>query len=194
MLPVNPDRRLFCCAICVALTTTGCDGIDVAEWTEEVKLHDGTVVTVWRRARARSSGFPNAKRGGDIDFELKYEPLGVQWKSDWTRDPVSFELFDGVPHLALVIKDRESCARKAKTDYRVQFLRWNNGQWVDVPQTEFPIDKALVNMHAEYWGHSTKDDAKGLIRWGDKMLRGNKTDTIKTYFERGQRFCRDFDN
>lgn len=191
---MKSDRRTFLCGVGVALLSAGCDGIDVAEWTEEVKLHDGSVITVWRRARARSSGFPNAKRGGDIDFELKYEPLGVQWKGTWIRDPVSFELFDGVPHLALVIKDQESCARKAKTDYRVQFLRWNNGQWVDVPQTEFPIDKALVNLHAQYWGHSTKDDAKGLIRWDDKMLYGNKTDTIKTYFERGQRLCAVFGN
>jgi hypothetical protein len=192
---MNINRRRVALALAAMAALPACgDGIDVAEWIEEVKLHDGTVVTVWRRARARSSGFPNAKRGGDIDFELKYEPLGVKWKSDWTRDPVSFELFDGVPHLALAIKDRESCARKAKTDYAVQFLRWNNGQWVDVPQTEFPIDQALVNMHAQYWGHSTKDDAKGLIRWGDKMLRGNKTDTIKSYYERGQRFCRDFNN
>jgi hypothetical protein len=191
---MNHDRRVFCYAIGVGLATTGCDGIDVAEWTEEVKLHDGSVITIWRRARARSSGFPNAERGGDIDFELKYQPLGVQWKGTWHRDPVSFEIMDGIPHLVLYINDRESCSLKAKTDYTAQFLRWINGQWVDVSQSEFPIGRATMNLSGAYWGRTTKEDFKGLIRWDDKTLRGNKTDTVKSYFERGQRYCSRHDN
>jgi len=141
------------------------------------------------RARARSNGFPNAKRGGDIDFELKYEPLGVHWKGTWQRDPISFEVIDGVPHLVLYINDEESCSRKAKTDYTAQFLRWVGGQWIDVAQAQFPTNQALVNLHAQYWGHSTNDDARGLIPWEKKKLYGNRDDTIKSYFERGLRFC-----
>ena len=169
---------------------------DVAEWTEEVKLRDGQMVTVWRQARACSWGFPNAKRGRDIDFEFKYPPMNLHWKGAWNRDPVSFEIFDGVPHLALYIKDRESCAAKARSDYSAQFLRWVDGQWVDVPQSQFPVDRALMNLSGNYWGHTAKDDYKGLIRWDDKELRGgdlNKNaDTVKSYFERGQRFCSEF--
>lgn len=169
---------------------------DVVEWTEEVKLHDGKMITVWRRARACSWGFPNAKRGRDIDFQFAYEPMKVQWRGLWNRDPISFEIFDGVPHLALYIGDRPSCEAKARTDYSAQFLRWIDGKWVDVPQAEFPIDRARMNLSGHYWGHTTKDDYKGLIRWDNKELRGREdgvdADTIKAYFERGKRFCSDY--
>lgn len=194
-LPTNLDRRWLTALLlggAVAGTgTSGCgQGIDVAEWTEEVKLHDGRIVVVWRKARARSSGFPNAKRGGDIDFEFKYEPMGVHWKSvNWSRDPFSFEIINGVPYLALYISDRESCQRKPRSDYAAQFLRWSDGQWMDVPQAEFPIDKALMNLSGNYWGHSTADDYRGLIRWEGKRLPGRPDDTIKSYFERDHYFC-----
>ena len=46
--------------------------IDVAEWTEEVKLHDGQMVTVWRKARAYSGGLL-VRRGTFVD---------------WIREPV----------------------------------------------------------------------------------------------------------
>jgi hypothetical protein len=186
---MNTRRRQFFATLGATFGLSACNGIDVAEWTEEVKLHDGTMIQVWRRARARSSGFPNANRGGDIDFELKYAPLGVQWKGSWNRSPISFEIIDGVPHLVLYIGNREACANKAKTDYMAEFLRWSNGQWVEVPQAAFPTEKARVNLHAQYWGHSTRDDARGFLHWSDKTLYGNRDDTIKTYFERGQRFC-----
>lgn len=169
---------------------------DVAEWTEEVKLHDGQMVTVWRKATACKGGFPNAPRGRDIEFEFKVESMGLHWKGAWNRDPVSFEIFDGVPHLALYIGDRESCQKKSPMEYTVQFLRWVDGHWVDVPQTEFPVDRALMNLSGNYWGHTAKDDYKGLIHWDDKELIGGDSrknpDTIKSYYERGQRFCREY--
>lgn len=174
--------------------------IDVVEWIEEVKLHDGQMLEVWRKARAYSGGFPNSKRGRDIDFELKYPPLNVQWKTTLSdalvRHPMSFEIFDGMPHLVLYIGDRESCSNRPKTDYSAQFLRWTNGEWVEIKQADFPVDKALINLYAAYWGHSKADDAKGLVSWGHKSeadgFNPSKPDTIKSYFERGRRFCSRF--
>lgn len=175
---------------------------DVAEWTEEVKLHDGQMVTVWRKATACKGGFPNAPRGRDIEFEFKVESMGLHWKGTlsetWIRDPVSFDIVDGVPLLALYVGDREYCRGRTKTDYLAHFLRWVDGKWVDVPQAEFPVDRVLMNLSGNYWGHTAKDDYKGLIRWKDKELIGGDSrknpDTIKSYFERGQRFCSRFGN
>lgn len=189
-------RKLIFILTCVLMMNACGASIDVAEWTEEVKLSDGTMVTVWRKARAYSGGFPNSNRGRNIDFEFRYAPLNVRWAATisptYVRDPVSFDIIDGVPHLVLY-GDRESCRNRPITDYTAQFLRWVNGQWVDVPQGEFPVDRALMNLSGDYWGHTTKDDYKGPIRWEEKRLRGGTPhtapDTVKSYFERGHRVC-----
>lgn len=163
--------------------------IDVAEWQEEVRLFDGRTVIVWRKARAYVGGFPNAPRGGDIDFEFKYEPMGIHWKGEWNRVPTSFEIIDGVAYLVLYVGDRESCQGKPPTQYLAQVIKWANGQWVEVPLSEFSADKALLNLSTDYWGHTAKEDAKGLVPWEGKRTGGNTNDTVRTFFERGRRFC-----
>ena len=121
--------------------------------------------------------------------------MNLHWKGAWDRDPVSFEIFDGVPYLALYITDKQTCKSMSPADYTVQTLRWVGGRWVEISQSEFPLDKALMNLSGDYWGRTATSDYKGLIRWEDKRLPGGykqqHPDTIKSYFERGQRFCRE---
>ncbi len=176
--------------------TAGCvfgPSIDVAEWTEEVKLSDGRMFTVWRRARAYSGGFPNSRRGRNIDFEFKYEPLGIYWKGDWSGYPVSFDIIDEVPYMAIYIGDEKHCANRLPTDYAARFLCWKYGQWIELRQVDFPAHRALINISMDFWGHSTADDYKGLIAWRNKELPGGfndkDPDTVKQYFELGRRFC-----
>lgn len=193
---MNKGRRTLSLMLTGTAVLPSCsDGIDVAEWTEEVRLHDGRMVTVWRRARAVSSGFPVSHRGANIDTEFKYEPMGVHWKGSLSRHPISFELFDGVPYLVLSVSDREWCRGKAPTEYRAQFFRWSSGQWFEVPREEFATDRALLNLATAYWGRTKSEDYKGLMSWEGKQLMGNRNpiDTIKTFFERGSRFCRIYD-
>ena len=193
-------RRLFVAVASAAVLGACGKSIDVAEWTEEVKLHDQRMVTVWRKARAYSGGFPNSRRGRDIDFELKYAPMNVEWKATlsntFIRRPISFEIFDGVPHLVLFIGDSASCANRPKTDYSAQFLRWSDGHWVEVSQADFPIDKALMNLSPSFWGHTTRDDYKGFVRWDEKELANNavqvRPESVKSYVEGGNRFCSRF--
>jgi hypothetical protein len=178
------------------LVTTGCawgSKIDVAEWTEEVKLSDGRMITVWRRARAYSGGFPNSRRGRDIDFEFKYEPLGIYWKGDWSDSPVSFDIIDKVPYMTIYFGNKKYCNNRQPTDYAARFLRWQDSQWIELTQAEFPAHRALINLSMDFWGHSTADDYKGRIAWRNKELPGGfndeNPDTVKRYFERGRRFC-----
>ena len=169
--------------------------IDVAEWTEEVLLHDDTTVIVWRKARAYSGGFPNAARGRDIDMEFKFEPMGISWKHEMSetkiRHPTAFEIFDGIAYLVLYVGDDPGlfCSDKPPTQYLGQFLKWSGGQWVEVPQDQFPAEKALLNLSSDYWGHTAKDDAKGLIPWAGKRTGGNDGETVKSYFEGYHRVC-----
>jgi hypothetical protein len=180
-------RRLLALAAAVPLSACGGEGIDTAEWTEEVKLHDGRMIQVWRKARAMHGGFPNASRGRDLDFELKYEAMHVSWKGPWNRVPASFEMLDGVPHLVLFIADPASCVARPPTDYAAQFLRYQNDQWVEVPQGEFAVETALINLYQDYWGRSKEDDARGLVTWRQKAendrFRPDRPYTIKSFFE-----------
>lgn len=166
--------------------------IDIAEWKEEVRLFDGRTVIVGRRASRFSGGFPDP-RGIEISEELAYEPLGITWKHEMTeisiRGARTFEIINNEVYLVLYIGDRASCKDKPPTQYLAQVIKWVNGQWVEVPLSEFPLDKALLNLYTGYWGHTAKDDAKGLIPWDRKQTGGDDNDTIKTYMERGHRFC-----
>jgi hypothetical protein len=189
-------RSLIAIAICLIAMTACAENIDTAEWTEEVKLSDGRMVVVWRKDRAARSGFPNARRGRLIDFELKYPPMNMQWydKTSPThvRHPMSFDIIDGVPHFVLYIADREGCRSRPGSDYSAQFLKWIDGRWLDVPQVEFPVDRMPMNLFQEQWGHTTKEDADGLITWGQKFGTGtyrHEPVTVKQYFERGARTC-----
>ena len=51
-----------------------------------------------------------------------------------------------------------------------------------------------MNLAYDYWGHTAKDDFKGLVGWQSKLLPGAANDglpvTVKTYFERGRYFCK----
>ncbi|BCO27529.1 hypothetical protein MIZ03_2417 [Rhodoferax lithotrophicus] len=169
--------------------------IDIAEWKEEVRLFDGRTVIVRRKATAYAGGFPNASRGSDISTEFKYEPMGITWKHEMSdvsiRHPIAFEIFNGVAYLVLYVGDRSLlfCADKPPTQYLAQFLKWSGGAWTEVPQVDFPSDKALLNLSSDYWGHTAKDDAKGLIPWEGKRTGGNDGETVKSFFEGYHRVC-----
>ena len=153
----------------------GCAGIDTAQWTEEVKLHDGTMIKIKRKARRQSSGFPTAHRGPLIEQELLYKPLGIYWKNviaeDGRLDPLSFEVFDGFAYLTLSIESEELCNGKLPSDYSAQFLSWRNGEWKEVAATDFPFEKALINVYEGYWGRDSSEDAKELVKWEEKASK-----------------------
>jgi hypothetical protein len=193
-------RKLAICtaiALLLFILDARSKSIDIVEWSEEVKLSDGTLITVWRKARAYSGGFPNSSRGRNIDFDFRYPALGLQWTAalseTFDRDPISFDIIDGVPYLTLFVGDREGCRGRLGSDYTAQFMRWANGRWTEVPQGLFPIDRALINLSGDYWGRTASADFKGLVRWDTKRLRGgvsNKSpETVRSYFDRGQRTC-----
>lgn len=188
--------RQLIAAIACTLSLTSCGGVDTAEWTEQVRLSDGGMLEVWRKDRRGSNGFPVSKRGPYVDFELKHAPTGAHWSDKTTHVHVphlkSFDIIDGVPYL-VVGGNWDVCLNRPKTDYAAQFLKWVSGQWVQVPQAEFPVERVLVNLYGRQWGHTTKDDARGLVSWQTKAERDgfnpDRPDTVKAYFERGARRC-----
>ena len=162
---------------------------DVAEWTEGVKLFNGDEVVVWRRAVACQGGFPDSTRGRDLEFELKYEPMGVHWKAPSGLKPRSFEIIDGVPHLGLYVMTGGQCRDQPANKPLARMMKWVDGQWVEVPLEQAPFDRALVNLYTEYWGHTAQGDAKGFIPAQGKTTGWKPTMTLKEFFALGVNTC-----
>lgn len=176
-------------AILLSLALAGCGkGIDVAEWTEEVLLHDGRSITVWRKATRNSFGFPEP-RGAYVSFELKYEPMGVHWVGPPTRDLLSFDLIDGTTWMATVVRDRETCAKKKPTDFRAAFYKWTNGQWLEVSVDEYPLGVARTNLWINFFGREPEDDAKGHIASAQKGGLTTHPEDVKTYLTTRSQYC-----
>jgi len=185
-------RREFLVLTGTTLPIAACEGIDTADWTEQVMLHDRRMIEVRRRARAHHGGFPNARRGSDIDFELWYQPMDIHWKERRNLELISFEIFDGIPHIAAAI-DLSACGDKPKFDYAARFFRLENPGWKEIPQASFPIDVALINLYRRYWGNSTDSDARGLITWRMKADRdgfdAKLPPTIRSGLEKSHYIC-----
>jgi len=140
------------------------DCIDVAEWTEEVRLSDRRMIGVWRRDRAGSSGFPNAQRCRLIDFELKYEPWGIRWYDKTSRvhvwHPQSFDVIDGVPHL-VVEGSSNDCLNRPGSDYAAKFFGRRGVVCRPRPtptrpyvlHTDHPARPTLNHFHRTRWFH-----------------------------------------
>jgi hypothetical protein len=192
-LPTLPQwlraRRFVSCAAGVVVLSACGSGIDTAEWTEDVKLHDGSVVVVWRKERARSDGFPNDRRGGYVDFEFTYKPMGIHWadkaSSSHVRNAVSFDVIDGVAYLVLY-GSGDVCIGRPGSDYSAEFLRWENGTWITMKQADFPIDKLHINLLISPWGRSSGEDAHGRIKLEKKLekyfIDSDKPDSIHDWF------------
>lgn len=155
----------------LASLLTAC-GPDVARWKEEVMLHDGRMIVVERMASREHSGFPNANRGRYLEFELKYSPMNVMWHTDKGIQHVSFEVFDGVPYMVLHVGNELAfCKGKADSILPIRIIKLQDGQWVDVPQENFPLDQANINLYFSYWGNNTSEDTRGLVTWKFKEER-----------------------
>ena len=181
------------------LTACG-SGIDTAEWTEEVRLSNGSIVQVWRKESRNSHGFPNANRGGLVDSAIAYLPQNARWQYTHAvtsvHKPISFDIFEGTPYLVIYIADAAFCRSRPPDEYRAQVLRWANGRWHDVPQSEAPLEQMLMNLAPDPWGRTTKDDFHELIRLGDKTILGPSKHgipgTVLAYLQNGPQTCGEY--
>lgn len=158
------------CAICL-LGLGACSSADEAKWTEQVKLHDGRIIQLERRATRGHDDFPNPGRGSLGENELSYEARDVHWhnakrSAGWI---LSFDIFDGVPYLIVSGAGAEYCKAHGPAIYNAKFLRWENGAWVNVGQAGVPLARMKRNVAMNYWGATVAGDAAGRMTWRPKI-------------------------
>jgi hypothetical protein len=113
---------LLLLATLISLNACG-QPIDEAVFTEEVKLHDGRMIKVDRKNRRMHSGFPE-RRGRYVDYELRYAPLGLTWKGSVELQPMSFELFSGVPYVAFYARKKDKCSNSYPEHFAATLMKW----------------------------------------------------------------------
>ena len=183
----------MCCVLLLLPALGGCEPTDEAKWKEEVRLHDGRIIYVQRLMRAKSLGFSNARRGGDLYNELTYAPLAVQWHSDAPAELMSFEIFGGVPYLVVYRDAPKSCQQTGRGSLKAAFFRWNGADWDPIDQKAYPVEIGLVNLYADYWGHDASQDASGTITWAQKAVRdgfdAEHPQSVMDWYKANNRFC-----
>ena len=148
--------------------------IEKLRWREEVQLHDGRVVIVEREINVDKYGFPDL-RGHQRDTALMYSPLGVRWYFQFTASqtqfPLSFEIVDGVPYLAVTLEDHHFCDDKPPGTPHAIFLKWTGDKWMQTPAFPLPLEEAPVNLLRRYLAANRAHDPQGLLTWQDKARK-----------------------
>ncbi|HPR45975.1 MAG TPA: hypothetical protein PLZ13_16795, partial [Ottowia sp.] len=122
-----------------------------------------------RMAKAEPSGFPNANRGRDLEFQITYEPMGVHWVNTKGDQQLAFEVFDGIPYLVITVpSERSFCRGKPDSTFPVRVFKLHQNDWIEVSHEAFPFDISNFNLYQGYWGNKASEDASGLITWNYK--------------------------
>lgn len=65
---------------------------------------------------------------------------------------MSFDIVDGTPYLVRYAEGDDFCKDKDASHYQAEFFRWKDGTWTEISQTQFPVDKTLMNLDSNFWG------------------------------------------
>jgi hypothetical protein len=136
-------------------------------WTEEVKLHDGKVVRLERRAGFSTSGFPVQKRGQVTFHEFCYAPMRIYWKSRPEYRPELFDIVGGRAYAKVSLGDCTSCMLQGYPNSGALYFVWDAGGWRRIEYRDFPAQVRL-NLLLTPVQANPRDDAHGLVTLADK--------------------------
>ena len=157
-------------AVLGLLSLPGCASNEI-KWTEEVRLHDGTVVQVKRRVELGETGFPVQQRGMPKYFELCYPPLGAYWKSKPSYPPETFDIVEGKAYIKVPVRGCITCKLQGYPEADALYFQWDAGRWKKVEESD-SLRKLRFNLlSAIYASNSDKADVRGLVTLTQKEQR-----------------------
>jgi hypothetical protein len=146
-----------------------CMGTEI-KWTEEVLLHDGTVVQVKRRTEITASGFPTQRRGLRKFFELCYAPGAVYWRSKPEYPPEAFDIIEGKVYVKVPVNACSACMAHGYPESDAIYFVWAQRAWKKLDEKEAPTQMKFNLLAFDYGGNPEKD-ARGLITLTEKRRR-----------------------
>ena len=145
--------------------------VETHRWREEVLLHDRRIVVVEREINVDKHGFPDLQ-GHQRDTALMYSPLEVRWHFRFTprqtQFPLSFDIVEGVPYLAVTLEDHHFCDDKPAGTPKAVFLKWTGDGWTTIPAFPLPLDRAPLNLLRGHLAADRAHDPQGLLTWHRK--------------------------
>lgn len=155
----------------LALLASPAGASNEIKWTEEVLLHDGSVVQIKRRTELTNSGFPVQRRGFSKYHELCYPPLGVHWRSKPQYRPQSFDIIDKKAYVKVPVHACIECMLHDYPESDALVFVWSGEVWRKVDEKDAPPQlKFNLLSKSHHMGDDT-DDARGLITLAEKRKR-----------------------
>jgi hypothetical protein len=165
-------------------------------WSEDVKLHDGTVINIKRTVTLRGPGEPGHRRSpSNWTIEAQY-PQASKWSSDGGTQPWVLDVHQGTLYVAATIGAGMYCERHGGPKNGVVFYRFGAQQsWEKIQVEQFPraLDTNLMlNVLATSFGGNKIEDAKGYLSLKAKEQRdSSRRQSLWLWMEKyGVKACR----
>lgn len=179
----------FATIAAMLLSLSACGGHpDIAQWTEEVQLHDGNVITLERRSTLGSAIVLMEHRALIATWEVCYRPTKVYWKSNEPFQPSHFEISDGKAYIKVPMRGCLSCEVMDNPENSTLYFVLTGGQWQRISAEQFP-DKRWQNLIMNrIWNARRKEgDIRGHWNITEKWKRDDITEDSIT----GKRVMKD---
>jgi hypothetical protein len=163
-------------AIAALLSLSACSA-DVAQWSEEVQLHDGKVITLQRRSTRGSRLVPGQHRALVKSWELCYPPMSVYWKSNEPFQPNHFDIANGEAFVKVPMRGCGSCKVTGAPKDGTLYFVLRNARWQAISAEQYP-DKRWKNLiQTNIWNARRKDgDISGHWSLATKWQRDDITE------------------
>lgn len=141
------------------------------KWTEEVQLHDGTVIQIKRVEELGTSGFPVQRRGFTKFFEFCYPPMGIYWKSRPEYWPETFDIVDGKAYAKVTISSCFECRDHGYPETNALYFIWERGAWKKIDYAAYPKGLRLNLLMDSHLDDDGTRDVHGPVSLAEKAKR-----------------------
>ena len=138
-----------------SMAMTGCDVS--RNWTEEVRLADGSLIVIKRKMVRERFGEPGHP-GRVLKQEIEYDKPGgaIRWSGD--IDPLIFDLVSGRIVVVAYLSTGEECRRYGYPANQFMPYEFSNASWQPIQMKDLP-DGLKFNLLRNAWNNGNQ----GLI-------------------------------
>ena len=149
-----------------SMAMTGCDVS--RNWTEEVRLADGSLIVINRKMVRERFGEPGHP-GRVLRQEIEYDKPGgvIRWSGD--IDPLIFDFVNGKPYVVAFLSTGEDCERYGRPNSPFIFFERKENEWLRIYAKDMP-DHLEFNLLRNAWNIANGRITLALKRMEDSNL------------------------